>query len=664
MMLPNAGKRRGSIFATALLFLAFSAASLGAARAWAQVVPSGIEPPVPPAAELNRLLTVYAAYEGLSPAEKARTKRPVFDYPPLSRAAAEAWRKALWQAWIERLKATRPEKTTAGLAFPAAWQKAGNVFLGIVQTDFRENSNTQVKVTMRFGAMTIGEKPEKGWPVFINLHSGGTNPRVNDEGWVVTLRQYPIKQGLCVCPRAPVDSAGSWNDLRSIAALERLVAELPTRWEIDPDRVYLMGFSMGAIGVFHLGPSMPDRWAAVAGSSGFTYLGARGRAAPENLRNLPIMIQIGTHDMDFQRYPFAKAFAEFIQGMHSRDAGGYLLEYKEHAGQTHMINDRDTPDWLGKFTRDPLPKRLVWHQPILPIPYGKADLPRVLERNYAFAGYLRHRFYWLRNDAPTVFQRLVVSREGHNTFRVEQACHVERLTLLLDDRLADLDKPVCVMSGEKELARARVTRTVSALVASLVEYGDPGLMFCAELNVTPPDSVAAMDKRSATTAADLLFRAQDRMALKRFADAATDVEAALRLEPQQASTHLRTLLELYGAQSNTVRVAETYRRLAEAAPNDADVQFEAAMILMTCEPASLHDDRTALRLAEKAAELTGHKNPQVLRATALAYFHNGQKAKAIETVQAALALIPAGQMPNLRADLEAARQTYGGADAK
>ena len=111
-------------------------------------------------------------------------------------------------------------------------------------------------------------------------------------------------------------------------------------------------------------------------------------------------------------------------------------------------------------------------------------------------------------------------------------------------------------------------------------------------------------------------------------------------------------------------MAETYRRLAEAAPNDADVQFEAAMILMTCEPASLHDDRTALRLAEKAAELTGHKNPQVLRATALAYFHNGQKAKAIETVQAALALIPAGQMPNLRADLEAARQTYGGADAK
>ncbi len=120
------------------------------------------EPPVPPAEELGKLLTIYAEYEGLSPAEKTRTKRPDFNYPPLSKAGAEAWSKDLWQAWIERLKTTRSEKTSEKLAFPAAWQKAGNVFLGIVQTDFREKPDTQVKVAMRFGAMTIGEKPEKG----------------------------------------------------------------------------------------------------------------------------------------------------------------------------------------------------------------------------------------------------------------------------------------------------------------------------------------------------------------------------------------------------------------------------------------------------------------------------------------------------------------------
>lgn len=507
----------------------------------ATAAPAG-EPPVPSAAELQKLLATYAEYEALAPAEKAKTERPIFEYPPLSKAGAAAWRKALWQAWVERLKSTVPRKPPAKLAFPSAWQRAGNVVLACVRADCWEKPDAKTTVTMRFGAATVGAKPEKGWPVFINLHGGGPNPRANDEGWVVAMRQYPVKQGLYVCPRSPVDSVGSWNDPRAAAAMERLIAELPARWEIDPNRVYLMGFSMGAIGVFHLGPLMPDRWAAVAGSSGFSYLGAQGRAAPDNLRNLPTMIQIGTQDLNFQRYPLAKAFAEALQGLHQGDPAGYRLEYKEHPGQKHMIDDRDTPEWLGKFTREPRPQRIVWQQPLLPLPFGKEDMPKLLERNYAFAGYLRHRFYWLRNDSPAVFQYLVASRQG-NDFHLEQARHVERLTLLLDDRLADLDQPVRVLGGGKELVKTRVARTVLALVASLVEYADPELMFCAELTVSAPDSVAEMDRRTLTTAADRRARAQDRMALKRFADAAADLEAALTLLPAGQLPNLRADLE-------------------------------------------------------------------------------------------------------------------------
>ncbi len=615
------------------------------------------EPAVPPVGELQKLLATYANYEALAPADKMKAKRPAFAYPPLSKAGAAAWSKALWQAWVERLKAAAPQKPPEKLGFPVAWQKAGNVVLGFVQTDYWEKPDAKSSVIMRFGAMTVGEKPEKGWPVFINLHGGGPDPRVNDEGWVVSLGQYPVKQGLKISPRAPVNSAGSWNDPRSAAALERLLAKLPTKWEIDPNRVYLMGFSMGAIGSFHLGPLMPDRWAAVAGSSGFIYLGAQSRAAPDNLRNLPIMIQVGTQDMDFQRYPLAKAFAGAIQELQRGDSGGYRLEYKEHAGKQHMIDDRDTPAWLEKFTREPRPRRIVWQQPLLPLPLGKEDMPKVLERNYSFTGFLRQRFYWLRNDAPAAFQRLVASREG-NTFRIEQAFHVERLTLLLDDRLADLDQPVCVLGGGKELVKTKVARSVTALVASLVEYADPELMFCAELSVPAPDSMAEMDRRALTTPTELRERAQQRMAVKRFADAATDLEAALKLEPQSASASLRALLQVYQAQKDMARTLDTYKRLAEALPKDAAVQFETAMLLMTCEPENLRDDKAALRFAENAADLTQHKDPQFLRATALAYFRNGQKDKAIATVNAALALIPAGQFPNLRADLETALKTY------
>lgn len=263
---------------------------------------------------------------------------------------------------------------------------------------------------MRYAARTAGMKPEPGWPVFINLHGGGNDPQSNDEGWAATMTQYPVRQGLCVSPRAPVNSTGSWNEPASIAALERLLVELPAKWEIDSNRVYLMGYSMGAIGVLHLGPSLPDRWAAVAASAGFNYLGARGRAVPDNLLNLPVMIQIGTADTDFQRYPLARSFAAAIRGLGQQARSGYRLEYKEHLGQGHAIDDRDTPGWLAAFSRDPLPTRVVWHQPLLPLPIGTADTTKLLERHYPFHAYLRRRCYWLRNDAPAAFQRLDVTR--------------------------------------------------------------------------------------------------------------------------------------------------------------------------------------------------------------------------------------------------------------
>lgn len=622
------------------------------------------EPVVPPAADLAALLARHEEYAALSPERRARTKRPQSDHPPLSKEAAAEWSRGLWAAWKERLAARKPDGPQQPLGFPAGWLKPDSgVTVGTVQADGWKSPEENVRVTMRYGARTAGAKPERGWPVFINLHGGGNNPQVNDQGWAASMNQYPVQQGLCVSPRSPVDTAGSWNAPTSIAALERLLVELPATWDIDPDRVYLMGFSMGGIGVLHLGPSLPDRWAAVAASSGFAYLGARGRAAPENLLNLPVMIQVGTADMAFQRYPLAKAFAEAVRALGRQAGSGYRLEYKEHAGRGHGIDDRDTPAWLAACRRDPLPKRVVWHQPSLPLPLGTADTPALLERDHSFHAYLRRRCYWLRNDAPAAFQRLDVSRAA-NDFRIDAACHVPRLTLLLDDRFVDLDAPVRVLAGERELVATRVPRTVDALAASLVEYGDPELMFCAELDVAPPDSVAEMEQRQLTTAAELRVRAHDRMALKRFADAAADLETALQLEPGTAAEVLPLVQQLYGQLQDMPRFVDATRRLAAALPDDAEAQATAAAMLLEGEPESLRDAAAALRHATRAMELTQHKNPQVGGLLALAQFRNGRRDEAVATVKAALALVPAGRAPKLRAELEAALATYGAAGAK
>jgi predicted esterase len=626
-------------------------------------VAGGAEPAVPPAAELGEMLARHEEYAALSPEQRARTTRPEFDRPPLSKEAAAAWKQSLWTAWKERLAARKPD-VPQQLGFPRGWLKPENgVTVGAVQADWWKGAEEKVRVTMRYGARTVGTKPERGWPVFINLHGGGNNPQENDMGWAASMAQYPVQQGLCISPRAPVDSTGSWNDPASIAALERLLVELPAKWEIDTDRVYLMGYSMGAIGVLHLGPSLPDRWAAVAASAGFSYLGARSRSAPENLLNLPVMLQIGTADVAFQRYPLAREFAQAVQALGKQTGSGYRIEYKEHAGQGHQIDDRDTPAWLAAFSREPLPKRVVWHQPLLPLPLGTADTPKLLEKNYDFRAYLRHRCYWLRNDAPAAFQRLDVSRAG-NEFRIDTACHVPRLTLLLDDRFVDLDEPVRVLDGTQELVAMRVPRTVTALVASLVEYGDPELMFCAELEVAAPDSVAAMERRQPTTAEELRTRAQERVALKQFAGAAADLEAALQLEPGAAAAVLPLVRDLHAHLEDLPRFIDATRRLAAARPDDAEAQASAAAVLLKAEPESLRDAPAALRHATRAMELTQHKNPQVGGLLALAQFRNGNREEAVATVKAALALLPAGRVPKLQAELEAALATYGAADAQ
>jgi len=57
-------------------------------------------------------------------------------------------------------------------------------------------------------------------------------------------------------------SAGEVDVFEAIAEVERA-------YKIDPERIVLMGFSMGGAGVWHIGAHYPDRWAAVSPGAGF-----------------------------------------------------------------------------------------------------------------------------------------------------------------------------------------------------------------------------------------------------------------------------------------------------------------------------------------------------------------------------------------------------------
>ena len=70
---------------------------------------------------------------------------------------------------------------------------------------------------------------------------------------------------------------------------------------VNPNRIYLMGYSAGGDGVYQLAPRMADRWAAASMMAGHP-----NDAKPDNLRNLPFGLFMGGKDGAYNRNKVAK----------------------------------------------------------------------------------------------------------------------------------------------------------------------------------------------------------------------------------------------------------------------------------------------------------------------------------------------------------------------
>ena len=75
------------------------------------------------------------------------------------------------------------------------------------------------------------------------------------------------------------------------------MGELTRSYNVDPNRVFLMGFSQGCIMSLAAALTDPRRFAGVVGMSGRMLPGVVSKIAPPNqLAGLPIMIVHGTED--------------------------------------------------------------------------------------------------------------------------------------------------------------------------------------------------------------------------------------------------------------------------------------------------------------------------------------------------------------------------------
>ena len=360
-----------------------------------------------------------------------------FASAPLTKAQAAEARKLLWDDQVSRVRAERKQE----------WD-AKSITLG--------------GKTLKWEHKHFGTKPPGGWNLYISMHGGGGAPaRVNDQQWKNQVKLYQPKDSLYVAPRAPTDNWNLWHEPHIDVLFTRLVEDAIVLGEVDPNRVYVMGYSAGGDGVYQLAPRMADRWAAAAMMAGHP-----NDASPLGLRNIGFTIHMGANDAAYKRNAVAAEWKLKLADLRAADPGGYVHEVQIHEKRGHWMNleDKVALEWMAKFTRDPLPRKVVWHQ----------------------SSVTHDRFYWLGMPAggAKARQHAVATREGQQ-ITIEKADGIEKLTILLNDAMVDLDKPVTVVMSGKTLFAGVAPRTIASLHSTLAARGDPHGVFDAAVTVTP-----------------------------------------------------------------------------------------------------------------------------------------------------------------------------------
>ncbi|MBT6147194.1 MAG: hypothetical protein HOH74_17290, partial [Gemmatimonadetes bacterium] len=199
-----------------------------------------------------------------------------------------------------------------------------------------------------------------------------------------------------------------------------VLLDVSTHYNIDPDRVYLSGGSIGGGAVWRMLGRYPDLFAAARIDYGWTW--GTSRLFLENASNVPISIYHAADDV-WVPVEESRAAVRFLA-----DLGSPVL-YNETSGGGHSQRQKDpawsTDDWLLAQRREPYPTQV----------------------HYATTTPLRGRSYWLdirEFSDPNKLVR-VRARVGEDATGTQLYLHMENIDVLA------VDLPRQLFAADREL---------------------------------------------------------------------------------------------------------------------------------------------------------------------------------------------------------------------
>ena len=365
---------------------------------------------------------------------------------------------SVFSSYAQSTQLSKQEEVSTRQQIITSWK--AQLSAQLLSTD-RANCVTQGDLKMRYTAQVFGAKPADGRSLWISMHGGGNAPTsLNDSQWENQKHLYQPAEGVYVCPRAPWDDWDMWFKNPIDRMFEELIQTMMLFHDVNPDKVYILGYSAGGDGVWRIAPRMADHWAAASMMAGHP-----GDVSLLGVRNMPFMLWCGGEDAAYNRKEVAQRGLELDSLQHA-DPDGYIHETHIVAGKPHWMDleDKAALPWMAKYTRNPYPSTVVWCQGDNGRPY----------------------FYWLGvPDSETKKGNELRASIKNNTVTITK-CDYSQVTLYLNDQLVDLDKAVKVVYGKKTLYKGKLSRTAENLQKSLEERGDPSYCFPAILKVNIP----------------------------------------------------------------------------------------------------------------------------------------------------------------------------------
>ena len=210
-----------------------------------------------------------------------------------------------------------------------------------------------------------------------------------------------------------------------------LIRTMIAHYDVNPDKVYLLGYSAGGDGVWRMAPRMADHWAAASMMAGHP-----GDVKQENLLNTPYMIWCGAKDTAYDRNRLNKERGLVMDSLQNAHPDGYIHETHILEGKGHWMDREDAAalPWMAQYKRQTWPKHIIWQQEAV----------------------FRPTFYWLEAPREELSRgkRVDVTVKG-NTINISRMDY-SSLTLYLSNELLDISKPVIVKLRGKKVFKGRI----------------------------------------------------------------------------------------------------------------------------------------------------------------------------------------------------------------